>query len=79
MTTARKPQCRPPTRLLRRTAANPKASPGNLCVYVTKEENLDETTPLMTENNLRLGFGLVAKAKLAGSYFGYGQWAVTAP
>lgn len=57
----------------------PQATGGNLCVYVTSESNLDETTPLAVENNLRLGFGLVAKAKAAGEYFAVGQWAVTAP
>jgi len=60
-------------------AQTPQATAGNLCVYITKEENLDETTPLVAENNLRLGFGLVAKSKLANPYYAYGQWAVTAP
>jgi hypothetical protein len=57
----------------------PAATGGNLCVYITESVNLDETTPLAAENNTRLGFGLVAKAKAAGEYFAYGQWAVTAP
>ncbi|HYH53932.1 MAG TPA: hypothetical protein VD761_07350 [Solirubrobacterales bacterium] len=57
----------------------PQATAGNLCVYVTESKNLDLTTPLAVENNTRLGFGLVAKAELAGDYFAYGQWAVTAP
>jgi hypothetical protein len=58
----------------------PQATAGNLCVYVTKAENLDETSPLIAENNTRLGFGLVAKAKDATKPFAaYGQWAVTAP
>ena len=57
----------------------PQATGGNLCVYVTEAVNLDETTPLVAENNTRLGFGLVAKAKAAGEYYAYGQWAVTAP
>jgi hypothetical protein len=60
-------------------AQTPQATAGNLCVYVTENENLDETTPLSIENNTRLGFGLVAKSKAAGPYFAYGQWAVTAP
>lgn len=60
-------------------AQTPQATGGNLCIYVTKAENLDETTPLVAENNTRLGFGLVAKAKEAKPYFAYGQWAVTAP
>jgi hypothetical protein len=60
-------------------AQTPQATGGNLCVYVVKAENLDETTPLVVENNTRLGFGLVAKAKEAKPYFAYGQWAVTAP
>lgn len=59
--------------------ATPAATGGNLCVYVTESVNLDETTPLVAENNTRLGFGLVAKAKAAGDYYAYGQWAVTAP
>lgn len=57
----------------------PQATGGNLCVYVTTSENLDEATPLTAENNTRLGFGLVAKAKEAGAYYAYGLWAVTAP
>jgi hypothetical protein len=59
--------------------ATPAATGGNLCVYVTESLNLDETTPLAAENNTRLGFGLVAKAKAPGEYYAYGQWAVTAP
>ncbi len=57
----------------------PQATGGNLCVYVTAMENLDETTPLTVENNIRLGFGLAAKAKEKGNFFALGQWAVTAP
>jgi hypothetical protein len=59
----------------------PQATPGNLCVYLTEESNLHEVTPLAVESNLnlRLGFGLVAQSKLAGPFFAYGQWAVTAP
>ncbi|HEY2335559.1 MAG TPA: hypothetical protein VGH58_11205 [Solirubrobacterales bacterium] len=60
-------------------AQTPQATPGNLCIYITEEENLDETTPLTAENNLRLGFGLKAKAKGLGTYAAFGQWAVTAP
>jgi hypothetical protein len=60
-------------------AQTPAATAGNLCVYVAKAEKLDETTPLVVENNTRLGFGLVAKAKEAGNFYAYGQWAVTAP
>jgi hypothetical protein len=57
----------------------PAATGGNLCVYITKEVNLDNTTPLEVENNTRLGFGLVAKGKTVTPYYAYGQWAVTAP
>jgi hypothetical protein len=58
----------------------PAATGGNLCVYVTESTNLNEATPLAAENNTRLGFGLVAKAKeKEKSYFAFGQWAVTAP
>ncbi|MGN6216876.1 MAG: hypothetical protein ACTHN7_07960 [Solirubrobacterales bacterium] len=57
----------------------PQATGGNLCLYITASENLDEAAPLAAENNTRLGFGLVAKAKEAGAYYAYGQWAVTAP
>jgi hypothetical protein len=57
----------------------PQATAGSLCVYITEEGNLDGVTPLAAENNIRLGFGLVAKAKEEGNYFAYGQWAVTAP
>lgn len=59
----------------------PQATGGNLCVYITKEVNLEGAPPLEVENNTRLGFGLVAKAKEAGpaEYYASGQWAVTAP
>lgn len=57
----------------------PAATGGNLCVYVTESKGLDATTPLVAENNTRLGFGLVAKADGSGEYYAYGQWAVTAP
>jgi hypothetical protein len=61
--------------------STPAATGGNLCVYVTESTNLDTTTPLVAENNTRLGFGLVAKAKeaVSSSYSAYGVWAVTAP
>lgn len=59
--------------------ATPAATGGNLCIYVTESKNLDPTTPLVVENNTRLGFGLVAKSDAAGEYYAYGQWAVTAP
>ncbi len=58
----------------------PAATGGNLCIYVTESANLGETNPLAAENNTRLGFGLVAKAKeKEKAFFAYGQWAVTAP
>jgi hypothetical protein len=57
----------------------PAATAGNLCIYLTEEANLDESAGLVAENNTRLGFGLVAKAKAAGEYTAYGQWALTAP
>jgi hypothetical protein len=56
----------------------PQATGGNLCVYITEKANLDAVTPLAVENNTRLGFGLSAKSA-GGTYFAYGQWAVTAP
>lgn len=56
----------------------PQATPGNLCIYVTESTNLD-VPALTVENNTRLGFGLQAKALGTGSYYAYGQWAVTAP
>lgn len=57
----------------------PSATAGNLCLYLTEEINLDETTPLEAFNNQRLGFGLAAKSKAAGEAIAEGQWAVTAP
>ena len=61
------------------TNQTPQAAGGNLCIYVTEKANLAETDPLAVENNTRLGFGLVAKAKDPGPYYAFGQWAVTAP
>jgi hypothetical protein len=57
----------------------PAATAGNLCIYLTDEANVNETTPLEVVNNQRLGFGFAAKAKAPGSFSAYGQWAVTAP
>ncbi|HEY2715134.1 MAG TPA: hypothetical protein VGI73_02825 [Solirubrobacterales bacterium] len=63
--------------------ATPTATAGNLCVYITKAENLADAAPgegLVAEGNTRLGFGLSAKAKEKGkAFFAIGQWAVTAP
>ncbi|MBA3864737.1 MAG: hypothetical protein H0X42_00045 [Solirubrobacterales bacterium] len=61
------------------TGSAPSATAGNLCVYLTEEVNLDGTAPLAAENNTRLGFGLIAKAKAGGDYTAFGQWALTAP
>lgn len=64
-------------------AQTPQATTGNLCVYVTEATNLEDgAAGLAAENNTRLGFGLVAKAKEGGagkSFHALGQWAVTAP
>jgi hypothetical protein len=57
----------------------PAATAGNLCIYLTEEVNVSETTPLEAVNNQRLGFGFAAKSKAAGNFSAYGQWAVTAP
>jgi hypothetical protein len=59
--------------------STPAATGGNLCIYLTESKGLDATTPLVAENNTRLGFGLVAKSEVSGEYYAYGQWAVTAP
>ena len=62
-------------------ASTPQATGGNLCIYITTATNLDAVNPLVVENNTRLGFGLVAKAKEAvpTAYAAVGVWAVTAP
>ncbi len=57
----------------------PTATAGNLCVYLTQEENL-AAEPLSVQNNTRLGFGLAAKAvDKEKAVVAAGQWAVTAP
>jgi hypothetical protein len=58
---------------------NPQANPGALCVYLTKAVNLDGSPPLEAEGITRYGTGLIAKAKEAGAFYGYGVWAYTAP
>jgi hypothetical protein len=62
-------------------AQTPAATGGNLCIYITKEANLADTEGLVAENNTRLGFGLLAKAKgpTDAEFYAQGQWAVTAP
>lgn len=57
----------------------PLAAPGSLCIYITKAEKLDVSQPVVTENSVRLGFGLLATAEGEGDFYAYGQWAVTAP
>jgi hypothetical protein len=57
----------------------PAANGGNLCIYITEAANADASNPLTVQNNSRLGFGLVGKAKEAGTFAVYGVWAVTAP
>lgn len=57
----------------------PSATAGNLCIYLTEEENLSTTIPVEVVNNQRLGFGIKAVAEAAGAFSAYGQWAVTAP
>jgi len=56
----------------------PAATAGNLCIYLTEEENLG-ATPLEVVNNQRLGFGLKATSAGTGAFTATGQWAVTAP
>jgi hypothetical protein len=61
--------------------ATPAATAGNLCVYLTAETKNLEVAELakLIESNLRLGFGISAKAAAAGEFAAIGQWAVTAP
>jgi hypothetical protein len=59
----------------------PLADPGHLCIYIAGWSNIEPgSEPLTTENDTRLGAGLVLKAREAGFAFAaYGLWAVTAP
>ena len=57
----------------------PAATAGNLCVYLTDEVNLDETTPLDAVNNPGSASAWSPKRKKPGEFSAYGQWAVTAP
>jgi hypothetical protein len=57
----------------------PQADPSKLCIYLTKVVNLDDDHPLELENLNRNGTGLALKAKAPGTFYGYGQWAYTAP
>ncbi len=57
----------------------PQASAGSLCIYIAEAMNADATNPLTVQNNTRLGFGLIGKAKEAGPFAVFGVWAVTAP
>jgi hypothetical protein len=56
----------------------PLAAPGQICVYLTSEQNLDTLNFVSTAVN-RLGFGLRATGDMAGEFRATGQWAVTAP
>jgi len=56
----------------------PQADPSKLCIYLTKAVNINDDL-LGLENLSRNGVGLIAKAKEPGTFYGYGQWAYTAP
>jgi hypothetical protein len=56
----------------------PQAAPGQICVYLTAETNLD-TLNFASNSVNRLGFGLRATGNAAGEYQATGLWAVTAP
>jgi hypothetical protein len=57
----------------------PTATAGNLCIYLTEEENINTTIPTEVVNNQRLGFGIKVTPEAGGPFAAYGQWAVTAP
>ena len=59
---------------------NPVAAPGYLCLYVTSKANLAAAGLSVPGVALtRLGFAIEALAEAPGSFYGSGQWAVTAP
>jgi len=59
---------------------NPNAAPGYLCLYVTSKENMAPSGLSVPGVALtRLGFALEGLAEAPGSFYGSGQWAVTAP
>jgi hypothetical protein len=59
---------------------NPGAAAGYLCLYVTNKANLAASGLSVPGVALtRLGFAIEALAEAPGSFFGSGQWAVTAP
>jgi hypothetical protein len=59
----------------------PQATAGHLCIYIVGWHNIDPAVdPLTTENDSRLGVGLVLGASDPGEAFAaYGLWALTAP
>ncbi len=66
-------------------ATTPEAAAGVVCLYLTKEENLEGTgaTVLGVESSSRLGVNLTAKGKkgltTGGTFVATGIWATTAP
>jgi hypothetical protein len=59
---------------------NPGAAAGYLCLYVTSKSNLAAGGLSVPGVALtRLGFAIEALAEAPGSFYGSGQWAVTAP
>jgi hypothetical protein len=59
---------------------NPGAAAGYLCLYVTSKANLAAAGLVVPGVALtRLGFAIEGTAEAAGSFYGSGQWAVTAP
>jgi hypothetical protein len=59
---------------------NPQAAAGYLCLYVTSKANLAAGGLIVPAVGLtRLGFAIEGTAEAAGSFYGSGQWAVTAP
>jgi hypothetical protein len=62
------------------TGQNPNAAAGYLCLYVTSKANLAVGGLVVPGVALtRLGFAVEGTAEAAGSFYGSGQWAMTAP
>jgi hypothetical protein len=56
---------------------DPKAAPGNLCLYEGANHSNDSVA--LGSESSKFGFGILVVRKAAGGFWSIGSWAVTAP
>jgi hypothetical protein len=56
---------------------DPKAAPGNLCIYEGTNHTNDSVS--LGSEESKFGFGILVSRKAVGGFWSIGSWAVTAP